>query len=148
MSLVARLAAQIHALHAVRARLAELEQAVSRGDLAAVHRAIEQVEEATELAGTAYDELASELRAFQPCEHSGGGLDDRSLTLTRLQRELEAELAHVREQRARTLNLLDTLFALNHHLLAAVREQLAAGTDYAHRRAVELEEQRLIDTSA
>lgn len=146
MNLVSRLAEQLRTLRAVRAQLAELERAVSRGDLAAVHLAIGRVEEAAELAGTAYDGLASALRAFQTGVRSGAGADDRSLA--QLQREVEAELARLREQRTRTLYLLETLFTLNHHLVVAVQEQLAAGTDYAHRRAVELEEQRLIDASA
>ncbi len=147
MSLVTRLAAQLRALRAVRARLAELEEAVSTGDLTGIHHAIEQLDVATARASHSYGTLVSELQAPEPGKRSEASLDEDSTRLAQLKRELETELTHLREQRTRTLHLLETLFTLSHDLLATLQEQLVTGTGYA-RRATDLEEQRLVDTSA
>ncbi len=147
MSLVTRLAAQLRALRAVHARLAELEEAVRTGDLTGIHRAIERLDVATGWASHSHSTLVSELQAPEPRKLWEASLDEDSTRLAQLQRELETELTRLREQRTRTLHLLETLFALSHDLLVTLQGQLATGTDYA-RRATELEEQRLVDTSA
>jgi len=147
MNQAPHLAAQLRTLRAVRARLIELEEAVLSHDLSAIQQSIERLETAMTRASEAYDTLVAQRHASPRSDPAEAPVTEAPSALLRLRHDLATELALLREQRARTLQLVTTLFALEHDILATLRLHSTAGIDYA-RPENEPEAQLLIDASA
>jgi tetrahydromethanopterin S-methyltransferase subunit B len=147
MNQATHLAVQLRTLRAVRARLIELEEAVLAHDLSGIQQSIERLDAATTRASEAFDTLAAHLGVSPGSEPVGETATGTPSALLRLRHDLATELDLLREQRARTLQLVTTLFALENDILTTLRLSSTTGTDYA-RPASDREAQRLIDASA